>query len=100
MYERAHLPQIPLSLCIIPETSCFPVLSVLSPFSRSFAAVRPHAHSQVPAMLELALVLPSPGGRYPGLFLFTTPARYGFCSLSISSLSARVACFSLSYARV
>lgn len=29
----------------------------------------------VPDVLEVALILPSPGGLFPGLFLFTTPSR-------------------------
>ncbi|KAJ3117269.1 hypothetical protein HK098_006309 [Nowakowskiella sp. JEL0407] len=31
--------------------------------------------NKVPLTLEIALVLPSNGGQYPGLFLFSTPAR-------------------------
>jgi DNA-directed RNA polymerase I subunit RPA2 len=31
--------------------------------------------SRIPRTLELALVLPSERGQFPGLFLFTTPAR-------------------------
>ena len=31
--------------------------------------------SKVPPTLEICLVLPRKGSRYPGLFLFTTPAR-------------------------
>ena len=40
---------------------------------------------KVPAMLEIAVVPPLKGGQFPGLFLFSTPARMMRAVLNLAS---------------
>ncbi len=38
-------------------------------------AMKSQEHPAVPQMLEIALVMPSERGQFPGLFMFSAPAR-------------------------
>ena len=42
-------------------------------------------NGKVPTMLEIAVVPPSKGGQFPGLFLFSTPARMMRAVLNLST---------------